>query len=259
MRLTNKSRWSGRSPVQDEHILRRIRTRDQWMGLVVESLPDGQLEVLELGCSPGILSAALMLGTQWQPFGIDYSDDAGAYLASLAVAGKTATLYKGDLFETPIGRQFDIVCSFGLIEHFRGGELDDLLGLHDRYLRPGGYVVIVVPNFTGFQYFWHYLFDRPDLDNHNVDVMQPATFKMFEDLGYTTIYKGYHGIFRLWGNSGWLGTWFTGKAVAALARAVSAAAKLLSKVGVRLSGRSFAPYLLFIGQKSKLPSRTASG
>jgi hypothetical protein len=54
---------------------------------------------------------------------------------------------------------------------------------------------------------------------------------------------------RVWGNSGWLGTWFTGKAVAALARVVSGGAKMLSKVGLKLSGRSFAPYILFIGQR----------
>lgn len=250
MRLTEKSRWSRRAPINDAQLLRRIRAREKWMDVITASLPDAPLEVLELGCSPGTLSAALMRGTQWTPFGIDYSDDADAYVKTLAGAGKSATLYKGDIFERRIDRQFDVVCSFGLIEHFRGGELDKLLEIHHSYVRPGGYLVILVPNFTGYQYFWHYLFDRPDLDNHNVDVMNPATFNTFEELGYRTIFKDYDGLFRVWGNSGWLGTWFTGKAVAALAHTVSGGAKLLSKVGLKLSGRSFAPYLLFIGQRT---------
>lgn len=248
MRLTDKSRWSQRAAL-DAKALERVRSRERWIDVIVAALPDAPLDVLELGCSPGTFSAAIMKGTQWRPFGIDYSDDADAYVKTLSAIGKSATLYRGDLFETAIDRQFDVVCSFGLVEHFRGSELDQLLDLHHRYVTPGGYLIILVPNFTGYQYFWHYLFDRPDLDNHNVDVMHPTTFRLFEDLGYKPIFKGYHGLFRLWGNSGWLGTWFTGKAVAALAHSVTGAAKLLSKTGIKLSGRSFSPYLLFIGQR----------
>lgn len=251
MRLTDKSRWSRRQPVEDDEVLRRIRAREEWMNVVTASLPDAPLDVLELGCSPGTLSAALMAKTSWRPFGIDYSDDADAFVKTFERIGKYATLYKGDIFETAIDRKFDVVCSFGLIEHFRGRDLDQLLEIHHSYVRTGGYVVILVPNFTGYQYFWHYLFDRPDLDNHNIDVMHPTTFKLFEDLGYKTIFNDYNGVFRVWGNSGWLGTWITGKAVAALARTMSGGAKLLSKLGLQLSGRSFAPYLLFIGQRTQ--------
>lgn len=248
MRLTDKSRWSQRHAV-DEQALRRIRAREEWMDVIAGSIPQVPLDVLELGCSPGTLSAALMAGTPWNAFGIDYSDDADEFVKAFERIGKTATLYKGDIFDTPIDRQFDVVCSFGLIEHFRGRELDELLEIHHNYVRPGGYVIILLPNFTGYQYFWHYIFDRPDLDNHNVGVMNPGTFRLFEELGYKTIFKDFNGVLRVWGNSGWLGTWFTGKAVAALAHMVSGGAKLLSKVGLKLSGRSFAPYLLFIGQR----------
>jgi SAM-dependent methyltransferase len=248
MRLTDKSRWSQRQAL-DQQALRRIRAREQWMDVIVASLPHVPLDVLELGCSPGTLSAAVVAGTPWRPFGIDYSDDAEQYVESLKHVGKVATLYKGDIFETHIDRQFDVVCSFGLVEHFSGGELDRLLEIHDRYVRPGGYLVILIPNFTGYQYLWHYMFDRPDLDNHNVGSMSPKTFNIFAGLGYKTIFNDYHGVLRVWGNSGWLGTWFTGKAVAALAHMVSGGAKILSKVGLKFSGRSFAPYLLFIGQK----------
>lgn len=248
MRLTDKSRWSKRR-ASDEKALKRVRAREQWMDVIAASLPDAPLEVLELGCSPGTLSTALMADTPWIPFGIDYSDDADAFVKTFEKIGKSATLYKGDIFETRIDREFDVVCSWGLIEHFRGRELDQLLEIHHSYVREGGFVVILVPNFTGYQYFWHYIFDRPDLDNHNVDVMQPGTFKLFDSLGYHTVFNDYDGIFRVWGNSGWLGTWFTGKAVAALAHTVTGAAKLLSSIGIKLSGRSFSPYLLYIGKR----------
>jgi SAM-dependent methyltransferase len=257
MRLTDKSRWSQRAPVRNRQALKRIRRRQEWMDVIAAALPDAPLEILELGCSPGQHSAALMDGTQWIPFGIDYSDDAESFLETLAAIDKSATLYKGDIFEFQIGREFDVVWSFGLIEHFRGGELEEILQCHHRYVRPGGYVAILVPNFTGFQYLWHYIFDRPDLDNHNVDVMQPATFKVFVDLGYRILFNDYHGTFRVWGNSGWVGTWFTGKTVAALSHLVTGIAKTLSLVGFRLSGRSFSPYLLFVGQRPVVSKRAA--
>lgn len=249
MRLTDKSRWSQRRPFENERILRRVQAREQWMKVIRRALPDEPLDVLELGCSPGTMLSALMDGTKWRPFGIDYSDDADAFVRSCERIGKSATLYKGDMFETRIDRQFDVVISFGLIEHFRGRELEHLLEIHHNYVRDGGYVVILVPNFTGYQYFWHYIFDRPDLDNHNIDVMHPGTFEFFDKFGYETVFKDYDGIFRLWGNSGWLGTWFTRKAVAALAHTVTGVAKLLSSLGVKLSGRSFSPYLLYIGKR----------
>jgi hypothetical protein len=142
-----------------------------------------------------------------------------------------------------------VVCSFGLIEHFRGAEIDQVVMIHNKYVRPGGYVVILLPNFTGVQYFWHYLFDRPNLDSHNVGSMNLETFQVFDELGYTTLFKDFHGQFRVWGNSSWVGNWFTGKAVAALSHLISKTSGLLGRIGVKLTGRSLSPYILYIAQR----------
>jgi SAM-dependent methyltransferase len=249
MRLTERSDWTGRPTLQDSGTARKVFAREEWMKVIRESLPDAPLDVLELGCAPGFLGAILFQGTQWQPFGIDYAEDAEAYRRSFEQIGKTATLYQGDLFEVELDRTFDVVCSFGLIEHFRGSELDEVLAIHHKYVRPGGYVVILLPNFNGVHYFWHYLFDRPNLDTHNVGSMYLDTFRMFDDLGYSTSFKGYHGQFRVWGNSSWVGNWFTGKSVAALSHLVSKTSRLLGRAGVKLRGRSLSPYILYIGRR----------
>jgi SAM-dependent methyltransferase len=249
MRLTDKSRWTYQRPAAArDDIVARI-DREEWVRKIRETLPDEPLDVLELGCAPGDLSAAIMLNKPWAPFGIDYSDDAALYVETLRGIGKSPTLYKLDLFEQKIDRKFDVVCSFGLIEHFRGRMFDELLELHDHYLKPGGYLAAALPNFTGAQYLWHYLFDRPDLDNHNVDSMQPASFQLFEDLGYETLFNDYVGTFRVWGNSGWTWNWFLGKSVAALAKLLSLPFTLAAEVGLKLRGRSFSPYFLYIGRK----------
>lgn len=249
MRLTDKPRWRYAAPPLDREGAEAIIRRDEWLTTVRALLPDRPLDLLELGCAPGNYSAAVVLDRPYRPFGIDYSDDSGLYLTTLRGLGMEPKLYERDLFGDPLGRTFDAVCSFGLIEHFRGRTLEELLAIHDQYLAPGGYLVIAVPNFTGLHYVWHYLFDRPDLDHHNVDVMQPATFRWFEECGYRTLFLDYSGQLRLWGNSGWTATWLGGKAVAALAKVISAAATGAGKLGIKLRGRTFSPFLLYVAQK----------
>jgi hypothetical protein len=249
MRLTNKDRWRCDSEVITPQQLQAIVERDEWIRIVREKLPDGPMEFLELGAAPGNYTVALCHDRDWKAAGIDYSDDAEMYRRTLEAFGKKADLYNFDFLAESIDRKFDIVGSVGLIEHFRGKTLDDVLMLHDHYLRDGGYIVISLPNFTGFQYFWHYVLDRPDLANHNVDAMRKESFDIFANLGYETIYLDYVGIMRLWGNTSWNSTWFGGKAAAALGKGASLLALWLARLGIRLSAQTFAPNLLYIGRK----------
>ena len=251
MNLTEKERWRYGADWGSRSAIDIVKKRDEWLGVVRGILPDGPLSYLELGCAPGLYTAALVEGTRWDISGIDYSDDAELYIDTLAVVGKQATLHHVDMFVERVCEQFTIVCSFGLVEHFRGSALDEVFQLHDTYVEDGGYIVIHMPNFTGFQYFWHYLFDRPDLDNHNVDVMQPAAMKWFEQRGYEILFNDYVGAMRLWGNSGWLRFRLVSKLVAGLAVGLSKVALLLDAIGVRLRGRSWSPALLMIARKSR--------
>src|SRR5205809_5733738 len=106
MRLTERSDWTGRPALHDRETARRVFAREEWMKVIRSALPDAALDILELGCSPGFLGAILFEGTQWQPFGIDYAEDADAYRTSFEQIGKSATLYQGDLFEMELDRQF---------------------------------------------------------------------------------------------------------------------------------------------------------
>lgn len=251
MRLTDKERWRWEGEVITSDQLKGIVDRDEWIQVVREKLPEGPLEFLEIGAAPGNYSAALCHDRDWKPVGIDYSDNAEMYLRTLAAFGKRAELHQFDFLLEKLDRQFDIVGSFGVIEHFRGKTFDDVLMLHDHYLRSGGFLVVNVPNFTGFQYLWHYIFDRPDLDKHNIDAMRKESFSKFAELGYETIFLDYIGIMRLWGNTGWASTWIGGKIAAGLGISFSVLARALAKIGVRLSGRTFAPALLYIGRKGQ--------
>jgi hypothetical protein len=92
-----------------------------------------------------------------------------------------------------------IICSYGLIEHFTGNDLDLILSAHLNYLTKSDVVVIEFPNFTGFKFFWHIIFDRKDLLKHNLELMNDPD--IISTLGFKVIYKGWTDPPYVWGNS----------------------------------------------------------
>lgn len=250
MRLTVNDRWMYKREPITKAELQGIIHQDEFINVAKAILPSDKMTFLELGCAPGNFAAAFCHDRPWAPVGIDYSADAELFVTTLAQFGKRPQLHVFDLFEDRLDETFDMVCSFGLIEHFRGEMFERLIDIHDSYVRPGGHLVVVMPNFTGYQYFWHYLFDRPDLDNHNIDVMQPAVLSCLLGERYETLFLDYVGVMRLWGNSSFTDTWLGGKAVAGIAKGLSAVLRGMSKIGLGLRGRSFSPYILYVGRKA---------
>lgn len=253
-RLTTKKRWRYSRQTATRKNINAIKEREEWLAVFQRFVPELEIDYLELGCAPGQYTAALSESKPWRISGIDYSEDAELFKETLAIVGKDATLHRIDMFHQQIDQRFDVVTSIGLVEHFRGSMLDQVFGLHDLYAKPGGTVMIMVPNFTGFNYVWHYLFDRPDLDRHNVDVMQPAVFDWFSHRGYEILFNDYIGVMRLWGNSGWTRYRFVGRAVAGVAVVLSKVARGLHRIGLSLSGRTWSPSLIFVARKPKEPN-----
>jgi 2-polyprenyl-3-methyl-5-hydroxy-6-metoxy-1,4-benzoquinol methylase len=116
--------------------------------LLAEHVKPGEV-VCEIGCG----------GSIWLPFlarrgaeawGIDYSAT-GIALASenLSRAGATAKLVEADLFDgTPLPpAQFDLIYSLGFLEHFADGA--GVVARIAEFLRPGGVLITLVPNFVG--------------------------------------------------------------------------------------------------------------
>ena len=58
-------------------------------------------------------------------------------------------------------------------------DVDLIVDKHINALKPGGTLILEVPNFSGIQYVLHLLLDRTNLDRHNTDIMNK---KFFEDV-----------------------------------------------------------------------------
>lgn len=94
--------------------------------------------------------------------------------------------------------RYDMVCSFGFIEHFEN--FLRLIELHDRLLKNGGWLAITTPNFRGsVQKFLHTNLNSAALNIHYLPAMQPWLWKKkLEDLGYAVKEAGYFGGFDFW-------------------------------------------------------------
>lgn len=130
--------------------------------------------VLELGCAPGKLLAWMAAELGADVAGLDASAQGIEWARELFRAlGLRGDLRHEDAFTTTFGPgAFDLVCSWGLIEHF-----DDprpLVRQHVTLARPGGRVLIGVPHYGGIYGTLQGWLDRDNLRLHNLGIMDPA-------------------------------------------------------------------------------------
>lgn len=124
-------------------------------------------KLLEIGCG----------GSRWLPYfalehglqvsGVDYAPR-GCALARqvLARAGVAGEILQADAFaeNLPLHEQFDIVVSFGVLEHF--SDTSGCVAALRRYLKRGGILVTTVPNMRGAIGTVQRRLNRAVYDNH---------------------------------------------------------------------------------------------
>lgn len=116
--------------------------------LVARYVPDGS-RVLEIGAGGSHTLGALVTRRGCVGLGVE-PDEAGVHSARrhAEAGGGELGLIRGDGFALPFpDGTFDVVYSLGLIEHFPPARSADLVAEHVRVCRPGGRVIVTVPNF----------------------------------------------------------------------------------------------------------------
>jgi len=146
---------------------------------------------LEIGCAPGKMLAWAAAQLDAQVAGLDYSQPGTIAAKKLFKAlGLKGDIRCEDAFNHtfPEG-SFDVVSSFGVIEHF-----DDpraMIRQHILLARPGGKALIVVPNYGGVYGRLQRRFDPENLSLHNLKTMDPATLKSYAPLDLAREVKVY--------------------------------------------------------------------
>lgn len=150
---------------------RRMRRPDVLLGRVLaEALaarkPRGKT-LLEVGCGNSHWLPVLVAHHGLSVAGIDYtSEGCQTARANLEAAGVHGHIVEADVFDPPADllARFDYVWSYGFLEHFDDTDLAVVSAA--RFLAPGGLMISVVPNMTGFMGFLQRRAERSIFDLH---------------------------------------------------------------------------------------------
>jgi SAM-dependent methyltransferase len=106
-------------------------------------------------------------------------------------------IVEADLFTYKVKQPYDMVLSFGLIEHFN--DTKSIIESHLQFLKPGGVLFITLPNFKSINGWVQRKFDKDNYDKHNISSMDPALLaRYFKELGLKEVESSYHGRFTVW-------------------------------------------------------------
>lgn len=157
----------------------------------------------EVGCAPGKWMVYLREHFGYFVAGCEYLPAAvGKTKENLSYHGfseKDFRLISGDFFEMDEDTQYDLVYSFGFIEHFEDPE--KVLDAHLRLLKPGGRLIVGLPSFRGVNYRIQKVIDNyihnPLLPAHNLEAMNPKIYKEYGRLrGLKVLFSGFIGGFE---------------------------------------------------------------
>jgi cyclopropane fatty-acyl-phospholipid synthase-like methyltransferase len=197
-------------------------------------------DAIEIGCASGNYMIYINKEFGYRVDGLDYSDNMEYVRANLSYNGiQDAELLSADFFQTTPTRKYDLVFSGGFAEHFDDHEL--VVNKHAEWVKPGGLVVIIVPNLTHIHRLLCGCFDPEVLRVHRFTLMRSAALReALEKAGLSVLHCGYHKTFRC--------TYTLPKPVDFVARAVQ---KLLKLSGLDNIGNCFgSPYLISVSRKN---------
>lgn len=204
----------------------------------------GEKVAIEIGCVPGLILAYVCENFGYFPEGIDFVRD------SEKITGQTLKnfglnkyrIYTKDLLEWKTTKKYDLVLSFGFIEHFLNP--DEIMKRHINLLKNGGTIILEMPNFGNGQKWLHYYLDRENLSRHNTEIMGTSYLKGVAGKYNLKIdYLGYYGgLFYFW--------WENENA----SIAQKLAYYILTYIGditkrISLNNKYFSPYIIMVAEK----------
>lgn len=155
--------------------------------------------VLEIGGAPGQYLIYMHKKFKYNVHSLDYSRIGNDQtVKNLKEVNIDVKVYQKDLFADNLADglpKFDIVYSLGFIEHFEN--LTEVVKRHVDLLKPGGILLLGVPNLRGIYKFFLEQTAPKHLSIHNLNSMDIFNWKNFEqELNLKPIFKNYLGGFE---------------------------------------------------------------
>lgn len=193
--------------VLGKRLLERVRSYEDfllWDVILPRYLSQREgAKVVEIGSAPGHRLVRLKQRFGLTPYGIDYSRvgvevnrdvfaehgiDPDNVIEADFVASELPDQYR---------EAFDVVLSGGFIEHFT--DVGVIVQKHLRLLKPGGCLVVMIPNLRGVNFLLTWLCRRDVIPMHNLDIMERENFAaLFAAQGLEPLFCGYSGTFNFY-------------------------------------------------------------
>lgn len=153
-------------------------------------------DAIEIGCGSGSYMVYIHKEFGYRIDGLDYADHMDYVRANLEHNGvHDSELFNADFFKFVPPRQYDLVLSGGFAEHFDNHEL--VVQKHAEWAKPGGLVVIIVPNLTHIHRLLCRMFDRKLLQVHRFPLMRRQVMhRSLQKAGLQVLHCEYHKTFR---------------------------------------------------------------
>ncbi|MCP4580771.1 MAG: class I SAM-dependent methyltransferase [candidate division Zixibacteria bacterium] len=155
--------------------------------------PEDQQKIIEIGSAPGKNLVNLSKIFDYIPYGVEYTEsgvEANRELFKKNGLDEDNIIladFFDEKFQAEYNDQFDIVMSLGFIEHFEDPR--DVVEKHINLIKPGGYLLVAIPNFRGINYLLSSYFCRHTLKAHNLEIMKKKNFISLFDSGKLEIVK----------------------------------------------------------------------
>ena len=197
-------------------------------------------DAIEIGCGTGSYMIYINKEFGYCIDGLDYSDNMDYVRANLLYNGvQDSQLFNADFFEFVPAKKYDLVLSGGFAEHFDDYEL--VVRRHAEWAKPGGLVVIIVPNLTHIHRLLCGLFEPEVLRVHRFPLMRSNIMRQtLEKAGLRVLHCEYHKTFRP-----------TYKVPRGIGLSFRVFHKLLQASGLDDIGNRFgSPYLISVSRKN---------
>jgi len=138
-------------------------------------------KILEIGCGNSVFLSYFKKEYGFDIYGLDYSEFGCKQTEKIFERdGISGTVILADAFQPPLDylEKFDVVCSFGVVEHFE--DTAGTLKSFAKFVKPGGILITTMPNFKGATGYLHKILNKPVNDIHvplGTDEMHNAILK----------------------------------------------------------------------------------
>ncbi|MCF7871710.1 class I SAM-dependent methyltransferase [Candidatus Woesearchaeota archaeon] len=135
-------------------------------------------KIMEIGCAPGNILISLSKKYDLIPHGVEYSKE-GAEITkrnfekeNFETKNVLLADFFSEKFQNKNKEKYDVVCSFGFIEHFK--DVKNVVKLHLDLLKKEGTLIIGIPNLSKQS---NIFLEKEIIDKHNLNIMDIKKLK----------------------------------------------------------------------------------